>query len=115
MYGKFYRLTRKGYVFGEKLNNRIYQIVREEHYKRKIIANRDFNMRSYIKAKLFANFSDKGINKYLEWNKVPKETKEILKIVSNDKLATNLINETVKIRKKLIKIANQTSKLSNSI
>lgn len=113
-YGEFYRLTRKGYVFGEKLNNIIYQIVRTEHYKRKVDALNDFTMRSYVKAKLFANFSSESINKYLEWDTAPERAEEILKTASGDKTTTSLSNEIEKIRKKLIKMTIQISKLSNS-
>ncbi len=114
MYSKFYRLTRKGYVLGEKLNNRIYQIVRAEHYKRKVHSANDFKMRSYVKAKLFANFSEEAINKYLEWEKTPERTGEVLKAVSDDEVVTSLIDETRNIRKKLVNMTRKISRLSDS-
>lgn len=77
-YNKFYKLTRLGYVLGEKLENLIRQHVRAEHHKLNLIAANDTNMVMFIKGNLFAKLSDAELIKHLEWNTVPDRANQFV-------------------------------------
>ncbi|MBU0504633.1 hypothetical protein KJ708_01475 [bacterium] len=111
-YNHFYRLTRKGYVLGEKLENIIRQHVRAEHHKQNIIAVNDNTTVMYIKGKLFVNLPDKDLIKHLEWQTVPERAKTMLAQFDSATNLKEVVAQLEEIRAKLMKSSDKIIQLA---
>ena len=112
-YNEFYKLTRKGYVLGEKLENLIRQYVRTEHHKLDLISASDISMVMFLKGKLSANLSEAELIKHIGWNTVPKKAIQFTNQLGSNPTAKNLLKDINEIRNLLIKFEKQIFKLAN--
>ena len=111
-YNQFYKLARKGYVLGEKLENIIRQHVRAEHHKQNLIAANDHTTMMYIKAKLFADLPDADIIKHLEWQTVPDRATTMLAQFKGDTTVKEVIDDLKETRIKLMQSSDVIIKLA---
>lgn len=111
-YNEFYKLTRKGYVLGEKLENIIRQHIRAEHHKQNLISANDHTTVMYIKGKLFANLPDVDLIKHLEWQTVPDRAKAMLSQFENASNVKKVVDELKAIRTKLMKSSDEIIQLA---
>lgn len=113
-YNQFYKLARKGFVLGEKLENIIRQHVRAEHHKQNLIAANDHTTIMYIKGKLFANLPDVDLIKHLEWQAVPNRATSMLNQFESDTNVKEIIEELKGIRVKLMQSSEVIIKLATN-
>lgn len=111
-YRDFYRLARKGYVLGERLEGMFYQVVRVAHHKEGLISANDSRAIAYLKGRLFTNLSSQDINRYLEWEAVPERLKKLEANLSKNKDFVKAISELRETRKKLIDLSAEVIKLA---
>jgi len=113
-YNNFYKLARKGYVLGEKLENIIRQHVRAEHHKQNLIAANDHTTVMYIKGKLFADLPDADLIKHLEWQTVPERATVMLTQFNGDTAVKEVVDSLKGIRVKLMKSSEKIIKLAKN-
>jgi hypothetical protein len=113
-YTEFYKQVRKGYVLGEKLENRIRQFVRAEHHKLNVDSINDEFMLMYIKGRIFTTITDSGLIKHLDWKSVPVRAQILVKELNNNDEVKKLIQELLNARKDLLKSEELIFKLAES-
>lgn len=111
-YNDFYKVVRRGYVAGEKLENIIRQFVRSEHHKLGLISANDKSMVMFLKGRLFANLPDTELIKHIEWNTVPDRATQFLDQLGKDSPTKTTITDLTNTRTKLVKLEKQILKLA---
>lgn len=78
---KVYLLYRRATVLAKKLDDGLYQIVREHHHENEIDSFNDNNTKSYIKSKIITELPDSELERHLDWTSIPKSASQALKLV----------------------------------
>ena len=96
----FYKGTKIGYIAGEKLDEKLKNLIRASHYELGVDSVNDSSVLMYVKGKIYINEDDKNLAKWLGYKDVPERLKKITEeIKSNDDI------------KKLLEVINTSKEL----